>query len=33
VEENKRIINIIRFMYNKRDWINILKEKPIEEIM
>jgi plasmid stabilization system protein ParE len=26
VEENKKIINIIRFMYNKRDWVNVLKE-------
>jgi plasmid stabilization system protein ParE len=33
VEENNRIVNIIRFMYNKRDWINILKEKPIKELM
>jgi plasmid stabilization system protein ParE len=33
VEEDKKIINVIRFMYNKRDWINILKEKPIKEIL
>jgi plasmid stabilization system protein ParE len=28
VEEKQ--INIIRFLYGHRDWINILKEKPIE---
>ena len=26
-------IKIIRFLYNKRNWINILKEKTIEEMM
>jgi hypothetical protein len=29
-EEN---INVIRFFYNKRDWVNLLKEKTIEEFM
>jgi len=31
--ENKRNVNVISFMYNKRDWINILKEKSLREIM
>jgi plasmid stabilization system protein ParE len=26
-------IKIVRFLYCKRDWINILKEKTIEEMM
>jgi hypothetical protein len=26
-------IKIIRFLYCKRDWINILKEKTVEEMM
>jgi len=26
-------IKIIRFLYGKRDWINILKEKTVEEMM
>jgi hypothetical protein len=26
-----RSINVIRFLYKKRNWINILKEKTIEE--
>ena len=25
VDEEKRIVHIIRFLYGKRDWINILK--------
>ena len=29
-DENKQI-KIIRFLYNKRNWINILKENTIEE--
>ena len=38
VEENEKgkneiYINLITFMYNKRDWINILKEINIKEIM
>ena len=32
-ENNKRTVNILRFMYCKRDWMNILKEKPINELM
>jgi plasmid stabilization system protein ParE len=31
-EDNKHI-KIVRFLYNKRNWINILKEKTIEEMM
>jgi plasmid stabilization system protein ParE len=30
-DDNKRI-KIIRFLYGKRDWINILKETPLDEI-
>ena len=30
--DNKHV-KIVRFLYNKRNWINILKEKTIEEIM
>ena len=26
-------INVITFMYNKRDWINIIKGLPLDEIM
>jgi plasmid stabilization system protein ParE len=33
VDENKNTINALRLLYNKRDWINILKENNIEEIM
>jgi plasmid stabilization system protein ParE len=33
VDEKKNIINALRFLYNKRDWINILKENDIEEII
>jgi len=34
IEENgSNNVNIITFMYNKRDWINILKEISLEEIM
>ena len=31
-DDNKHI-KIIRFLYNKRNWINILKESIIEDIM
>jgi len=31
-EDNKHI-KIIRFLYNKRNWINVLKENIIEDIM
>jgi plasmid stabilization system protein ParE len=33
IDEENKIVNAIRFLYNRRDWINILKEKPIDEIM
>ena len=32
-ENDKKNVNILRFMYGKRDWMNILKEKPINELM
>jgi plasmid stabilization system protein ParE len=31
-DENKHI-KIVRFLYGKRDWVNILKEKTVEEMM
>jgi hypothetical protein len=31
-EDNKHL-KIVRFLHNKRNWINILKEIIIEEIM
>jgi plasmid stabilization system protein ParE len=33
IDEDNKHVKIIRFLYNKRNWINILKEKPIEEMM
>ena len=33
IGNDNRHIKIIRFLYNKRDWINILKEKTIEEMI
>ena len=30
---DKKNINIFRFMYNKRDWANIIKKESIDEIM
>ncbi|MDR0877981.1 MAG: type II toxin-antitoxin system RelE/ParE family toxin [Treponema sp.] len=33
VEEDKDRVNAIRFLYNKRDWINILKESDLNEIL
>ena len=33
VEEDENNVNIITFMYNKRDWINIIKEIPLDDIM
>ena len=29
----KRHIKILRFMYSKRDWINVLKEMPLDEVI
>jgi plasmid stabilization system protein ParE len=31
-EDNKHI-KIVRFLYGRRDWMNILKEKTVEEMM
>ncbi|GHV05666.1 hypothetical protein FACS189485_12990 [Spirochaetia bacterium] len=33
VDEGEDKVNIIRFLYNKRDWKNILKENNIEKMM
>ena len=33
VEEENKNLNIITFMYNKRDWVNIVKDIPLDEIM
>ena len=33
VDEESNTINALRFLYNKRNWIKILKENTIEEIM
>ena len=33
IDDNNKHIKIIRFLYGKRDWMNKLKEMPIEEIM
>ena len=33
IGNDNRHIKIIRFLYNKRNWINLLKEKTIEEMM
>jgi plasmid stabilization system protein ParE len=33
IGEDDKHLKIIRFLYNKRNWINILKEKTIEELM
>jgi toxin ParE1/3/4 len=32
VEDDKNI-NVITFMYSKRDWVNIIKEIPLDDIM
>ena len=29
----KRHIKILRFMYSRRDWINVLKEMPLDEVI
>jgi len=29
IEEDNKYVNAISFMYNKRDWINILKENML----
>jgi plasmid stabilization system protein ParE len=33
IGEDDKHIKIVRFLHNKRNWINILKEKTIEEMM
>ncbi len=33
VEEENNNINVITFMYNKRDWINIVKKIHLDDIM
>ena len=33
MEDGEKNINVITFMYNKRDWINILRETPLDKIM
>jgi toxin ParE1/3/4 len=33
IDEEDKHLKIVRFLYGKRDWINILKEKTIEEMM
>jgi plasmid stabilization system protein ParE len=33
VEEDKNRVNAIRFLYNKRDWISILKEHDLEVLL
>jgi len=32
-KKNEKYVNLITFMYNKRDWMNILKEINIKKIM
>ena len=33
IGEDDKHLKIIRFLYNKRNWMNILKEKTVEEMM
>ena len=33
IDNDNKYIKIIRFLYKKRNWINILKEKTVEEMM
>jgi len=33
VEEENKNLNVITFMYSKRDWVNIVKDIPLDEIM
>jgi len=33
ITEEKNTVNILRFMHSLRDWVNILKEKDMGEIM
>jgi hypothetical protein len=31
--EDNENVNVYRFVYGKRDWAKILKERPLKEIM
>jgi len=31
IDENEKIVTVIRFLYGRRDWKNILKEKSLDE--
>ena len=33
IDDDNKLIKIIRFLYARRDWINILKETSLDEIM
>ena len=33
IGEGNNHVKVVRFLYNKRNWVNILKEKSIEELM
>jgi toxin ParE1/3/4 len=33
VDENEKIINVIRFFYNKINWIKLLKENGIKDLI
>jgi plasmid stabilization system protein ParE len=33
VNENEKSINVIRFFYNKRNWIKLLKENNVEDLI
>ena len=33
IDNDNKHIKIIRFLYKKRNWINLLKEKTVEEMM
>jgi plasmid stabilization system protein ParE len=33
IHENTKTIQVIRFLYNKRDWMHILKESLLDEIL
>jgi plasmid stabilization system protein ParE len=31
IDDDKKQIKVVRFMYNKRDWVNLLKEETTEK--
>ena len=33
IDNDNKYVNVIRFLYQKRNWINILKEKAVSELM